>query len=127
MNLVGTICRYLLGLVFVVVGLNGFLLFMPPPPADALPPAMAQFSQILFATHYVWLTAGVQVASGLLLLAGRFVNLALVVLAAVLVNILAIHITMFPAGLPLALVAAVLWFFTAWPRRAEFARLFASR
>jgi len=32
MRIVVTIARLLLGLMFVVFGLNGFLLFFPPPP-----------------------------------------------------------------------------------------------
>ena len=102
-KIVSTIARILLGVMFVVFGLNGFLLFFPPPPT--LPPVMMQFDTALFASHYVWMTSAVQVICGVLLLVDRYVLLVTVVVAALLVNILTLHITMFPAGLPPALIA----------------------
>jgi uncharacterized membrane protein YphA (DoxX/SURF4 family) len=109
------------------MGLNGFLLFLPPPPTGIPPNAMA-FSGAMFASHYVYFTSGVQLLAGLLLLVNRFVPFAVVVLAAVLVNILAFHITMWPQTLfPLPILAVVLWFLTAWPLRERFAPLFTAR
>lgn len=125
MKIAGLVARILLGIMFVVFGLNGFLLFFPVPPD--LPPLMQQFNGAMFTSHYMWMTSGVQVLCGVLLLLDRYVPLALVVLAAVLVNILTIHITMMPAGLPPAILATILWFLTAWPIRAQFAPLWASR
>jgi predicted cobalt transporter CbtA len=120
------IARVLLGLLFTVIGLNGFLLFMPPPPTGIPPNAMA-FSSAMFASHYVYFTAGVQVLAGILLLANRYVLFALILLAAVLVNILAFHITMWPQTLfPMPIVATILWFLAAWSFRAEFYRLFTA-
>lgn len=124
MKLTGTIARIVLGLMFVVFGLNGFLLFFPPPPV--LPHDVASFTSAMNASHFVWMTAGVQVLCGLLLLANRYMLITLVALAAVLVNIVTLHLTMFPQGLPPAIVAVVLWFLTAWPLRARFAPLFAA-
>ena len=40
MKVISTLSRYLLGLVFVVFGLNGFLSFIPPQP---FPPLATQF------------------------------------------------------------------------------------
>jgi hypothetical protein len=125
MNVVSTVARILLGAIFVVFGLNGFLLFFPPPPT--LPPVMTAFSTAMFASHYVWMTSAVQVICGVLLLANRYVLLVTVVLAAVLVNILTLHITMYPVGLPPAILATILWFLMAWPLRSRFAWLFASK
>jgi putative oxidoreductase len=127
MRLTGTIARILTGIIFVVLGLNAFLLFIPQPPPSSMPVLAVQFNAALFASHYVWMTSGLQVICGALLLVNRYVPLALVILAGELVNILTFHITMWPAGLPLAVVAAILWFLTAWPFRAYFAPLFASR
>ncbi len=64
MKIAALIARILLGLVFTFFGLNGFLNFLPQPP---LPPGPAgQFVTALFASHYLYLIAGVQVISGVL-------------------------------------------------------------
>jgi len=62
-----------------------------------------------------------------MLLTNRFVPLAIVTLAAVLANILAYHLTMQIATIPLALFTVLLWFVAAWPLRAYFAPLFVSK
>lgn len=117
----------LLGLLFFVVGLNGFLLFMPPPPTG-IPHNAMTFNEAIFASHYVYMTSGVQVLAGLMLLINRYVPFALVVLAGVLVNIVTFHITMWPQTLfPMPILAVILWFLTAWPLRTYFAPLFAAR
>lgn len=127
MKIVAAIARVLLGILFAIMGLNGFLLFLPPPPPSALPHNAAVFGEVLWATHYVYVTAGVQVLAGVLLLLNQYVPFALVILAAVLVNILTFHITMMPQTLPMAIVAVILWFLAAWPLRHHFALLFARK
>ena len=106
MKTVSAIARYLAGSIFLVFGLNGFLHFIPLPPPDGV---AGQFMGALFASHYLTLIFGVQVIAAVLLLANRFVPLALAILAPVIVNILAFHVLMAPSGLPLALFVAVLW------------------
>jgi hypothetical protein len=66
---------------------------------------------------------GTEIAVGLSFLSGRFVPLALVVLAPVLLNIVAFHVFLAPGTLPLVmpLVAAALYL--AWVRREAFAPL----
>jgi uncharacterized membrane protein YphA (DoxX/SURF4 family) len=116
--------RLLLGGVFTVFGLSGFFHFLPPPPH---PPAAQALHQAFVASGYLYaLIKGTEVGAGLLLLANRFVPLALVVLAPVLVNIVAFHVFLAPASLAavLPLVAAAL--FLAWTRRDAFAPLFAA-
>ena len=61
-----------------------------------------------------------QLIGGLLLLSGFFVPLALTLLAAELYNILAFHLTLAPASIPPALVAAVLWILVFLQYRASF-------
>lgn len=126
MKTTALIARLLLGLLFVVMGLNGFLLFLPPPPSG-IPHNAEVFSGVIFASHFVYMTSGAQILAGALLLVNRYVMFALVVLAGVLVNILTFHITMWPQSLvPLPIVAVILWFLTAWPLRKKFAALFAA-
>ena len=119
MKIMTVIARGLLGLVFVVFGLNQFLHFIPPPP---MPGEAAAFMGVLFLTHYVYVVAAVQVAGGLLLFT-RYVPLGLTLLGPVIVNILTFHIRMAPSGLPLASIVAMLALFLLWRHREYFAGL----
>ena len=118
--------RVLLGLVFFVFGLNGFLEFLPAPPTT---PAAAAFGGALFATGYFFpLLKLTEIAAGALLLSGRFVPLALTLLAPVIVNIVAFHVFLTPPpslGLPLVLVA--LEIFLAWSYRGAFRPMLRAR
>jgi putative oxidoreductase len=108
MKIASTIARYLLGLIFLVFGLNGFLHFIPlPPPKGAL---AAQFGGAIFASHYWLVVFGVQVLGGVLLLVNRYAVLAVVLLGPVIVNIFFFHALMAPEGLPLAILVVILWF-----------------
>src|ERR1700739_4216192 len=107
MKTTSIIARYLLGLLFTVFGLNGFLNFIhQPPPAN---PVAIQFLVAVSASHYIAIVFLAQIVCGLLLLSGRFVPLALAILAPVLVNILNYHITMDPGGIGIGLVSTILW------------------
>jgi putative oxidoreductase len=107
MKTVSTIARYLLGLMFTVFGLNGFLNFLhQPPPAN---PLALQFFVAITSSHFAAFFFAVQLLAGLLLLSGYFVPLALTFLAAELYNILAFHLTFAPRSIAPALVACVLW------------------
>src|SRR5881227_3550726 len=98
MRIAAMICRILLGLMFVVFGLNGFLNFMKPPqPPTGL---VLDFMNVMaIKSHYFWLVAGCQVLGGLLLLVNRYVGVGLVILAAILANILTFHLAMDPKGI----------------------------
>ena len=83
-------CRILLGLGFFIFGANGLLHFLPMPP---MPPGdAATWSTIMASHHWMTFIAVVQLISGLLLLVNRFVPLALMLLAPILVNILLFHL-----------------------------------
>jgi len=121
MKFLAMLPRLLLGLMFLVFGLNGFFHFlpMPTPAGDA-----GDFFGVLFRTHYYVVIFACQVIGGALLLAGCFVPLGLVFLGPILVNILTFHATMAPEGFAPGLVATVLWFIVFYQRRAAFAPLF---
>ena len=118
MKIASTIARYLLGLIFLTFGLNGFLHFIPMPPPTGV---AAQFLGALFVSRYYVVLFLLQIVGGALLLANRYVPLALTILGAIIFNILGIHIFMAPAGLPLAVVVTVLWLLTASRVRSAFA------
>jgi putative oxidoreductase len=124
MRIAAVIARYLAGAIFLIMGLNGFLNFIhfPPPTGTA-----AQFMGALYVSHYLWVILAFQVVAGVLLLVNRYVPLAVAVLAPVLVNILVFHITMAPAGLPMALFVALLWVVIFVDVRPAFSGLLQSR
>jgi putative oxidoreductase len=124
MKIASLIARLLLGLVFVVFGLNGFLHFIKAP----MPTGIAgQFVGAIFASGYWAVIFGVQVISGVLFLVNRFVPLAVVLIGPVIVNILAIHALMGAPGLPLAIVVAVLWAIVAIHNKKHFVGIFVQR
>ena len=119
------IVRLLLGLIFTVFGLNGFLHFIPN---MSMPQAAGAFFGALFATGYmVPLIFATQLLGGVLLLIGRLVPFALALLAPVIVNIFLFHIFLDPGGIPLAIAVAVLELFLAWSYRTAFVPLFTAR
>ena len=122
------VARGLLGLMFFIFGLNGFLNFIPPPPPDQLPKALVEFSTAMMNTGYLFqLVKGTEVAMGLLLLLNRFVPLALVILAPVIVNIVLVHALLAPDGLVIAVVILALELYLAWSYRSAFRPLLAAR
>jgi uncharacterized membrane protein YphA (DoxX/SURF4 family) len=106
MKIAAMIARYLLGLIFVVFGLNGFFHFIPM----SMPTGLAgQYMQALFLSRYIYFIAMFEVFGGLLLLVGRYVNLGVLLLGPIVANIVIYHLTLDHKGLPVALVVAALW------------------
>ncbi|HYP12635.1 MAG TPA: hypothetical protein VEQ63_01820 [Bryobacteraceae bacterium] len=124
MKIASTTARYLMGLMFTVFGLNGFLNFIPPMP---VPPLAAQFVGALVASQYMIPVFVLQLVSGILLLTNRYVPLALTLIGPVIVNILLFHITMEPAGIVPGAIAAVCWFAVFFSVRSAFAGIFRSQ
>jgi uncharacterized membrane protein YphA (DoxX/SURF4 family) len=124
MRIVALISRLLLGLIFLVFGLNGFLQFlnMGPMPAGIA----GQFLGALFQSHYLWVIAALQIIGGVLLLVGRFVPLALALLGPVIFNIMMYHLLMNLGGIGLALLVTVLWFIVFYAYRQYFSGIFVS-
>lgn len=112
------ITRTVLGLMFIMFGLNGFVPFIPSPPS--IPQYAGAFFGAMVQSHFAYFVFGVQLIAGILLVVNRFVPLALVMLAGVIANILAFHITMWPATIfPFPVLVTVLWFIVAWRYRAK--------
>lgn len=110
--------RLFLGGLFVLFGLNGFFHFLPMP---APPEKAGAFLGALAATGYMFpLIKTTEIVAGLALLSGRFVPLALTLLAPVVVNIVAYHGVLDPAGLALPLVLAAVGIYLAYAYRGAF-------
>lgn len=123
-NIVTFGSRILLGLIFFVFGLNGFLQFLPAPEPS---PNAAAFLGGLASVGYMFpLIKGTEVVAGALLLANRAVPLALVLLAPIAVNIAAYHLFVEP-GLAMVALIAVLMGHLAWVYRDHYAPLFSSK
>jgi len=102
----------LMGLIFFVFGLNGFLHFLAEPEVTG---DAATYMSGLTATGYFWpVLKAVEVVAGFLLLVRKFPALALVLLAPIVVQILLFHVFLAPEGLamavPLLLIEAYLGF-----------------
>src|SRR6202023_95294 len=124
MKIIIVIARFLLGFIFLVFGLNGFLHFIPAAPPSGI---AGQFVGALFVSHYLVPIFLLQIVSAVLLLLNRYVPLALTLLASIIVNILLFHILMLPSGLALALVVTVLWILVFLGVRSAFAGLWQQR
>ena len=120
MKITSVIARFLLGLIFLLFGLNGFFHFIPMPPPTGV---AGQFMGALFVSHYLDVVFALQLIGGALLLINRYVPLALTILAPIIFNIFFFHFLMAPSGLPLALVATTLWILVFFSVRSAFAGL----
>jgi uncharacterized membrane protein YphA (DoxX/SURF4 family) len=117
---VPTVARFLLGSMFFVFGLNGFLNFIPPP-AGPMPEGAMAFGMALMKTGYMFpLIKGTEVLGGALLLANRFVPVALAILAPVIVNIVAFHAFLTPGDSSMALVILAVELYLAWAYRSAY-------
>ena len=123
MRLAATGARYVLGVIFLVFGLNGFLGVIPEPPHAAGAAALLEaFDASGYLMTLVKLT---EVVAGALLLADRFVPLALAGLLPVTVNIFLFHAVLDRAvpGIVVATLVLVLNAFLIWAYRTYYAPL----
>ena len=121
MKIATIIARVLLGLVFLVFGLNAFLHFMPMPP----PPKneAGAFLGALFSSGYLYAIKCFEISGGLLLLIGRKVPLGLTLVGPVIVNILFYDIFLDHTGLPMGIIVGALALFLLYRYRSAFAGL----
>ncbi len=113
--------RIILGLIFLIFGLNGFFNFIPMPPP---PENMMKLVGAFMETGYMMKLVSIcQAICGFLLLANIFVPLALLILAPICLNIFLIHVFMAPDGLPMAIGVCLLGSAIAWARWEKFSPL----
>jgi uncharacterized membrane protein YphA (DoxX/SURF4 family) len=121
------IARVLLGLMFFVFGLNGFLNFIPPPSKPMPEGSMAFVTAMTNTGYLLQFVKGTEVLCGALLLLNLFVPLALVVLMPIILNIVAFHAFLAPSGVGFAIVILGLNLYLAWTYRAAYRPLLTAR
>lgn len=120
------IARILMGLAFLIFGLNGFLHFIPQP--KEMPEHIASFMGAFMKSGYMFpLIFGTQLLTGILLLINRFVPLALALIAPVIVHIIAFHLFMDPKNIGPGVVVLLLELYLAWSYRSAFCPMLAAR
>lgn len=122
MKIAIVIARVLLGLIFLVFGLNNFFHFIPagPIPGDA-----GVLVGLLFAHGWVTFHGVLYVIAAVLLLVGRYVPVGLTILGPIIVNILLFHITLAPQGIGPGLLVAALEIFLIWAYWPAFRGIFS--
>jgi len=112
----------LLGLIFIVFGLNFFLNFLPVPPAEeGSPPAM--FLGAMFTTGFLAFVKILEIVGGVLVAWPKMRRLGLLLLGPIIVNILAFNVFLAPGGWtqPPVFLAVALSLFLVWAERKSFA------
>ena len=117
-RIVTAIIRILLGVMFLVFGLNGFLNFMPTP--KDMPQEILDVVGALTQAGYITVVSGAEVLVALMLLMNRFVPLALVLLAPIVVGIITFHIAMAPATIGPGIVVLLMELYLVWAYRGAF-------
>jgi uncharacterized membrane protein YphA (DoxX/SURF4 family) len=118
--------RILMGLAFLVFGLNGFFHFIPmqaPPPTSAA----GQYLAVMTATHYFIPIYSLQGICGILFIFNRFVPLALALICPVIVNILLFHALMEPSNVLPGLLVTICWIIVYYGHRSAFKGIFQQK
>ena len=128
MQKASTVARYLLGLIYLIFGLNGFLNFIPAPPN--MPEGAMAFAGALAGSGYFFpFLKGTEVLMGALLLSGFAVPFAYVVLAPITLNIFLFHFVLTPgiqnSALPIFMV--ILSLLGAYNYKDLYAQLFTTK
>jgi putative oxidoreductase len=118
-----TIAGVLLGLLFVIFGLNFFLKFitMPPGPPEGSPPAL--FMGALFATGYLAFVKVLEILGGVLVAVPKTRNIGLLILGPIIVNILCFHVFLTKGATlvdPVNIGITLLGLFLLWTERKAF-------
>lgn len=101
MKIAATIVRILMGLLFLFGSIAYWFKLVTPPPLSG---AMKTFNDGLEASVYLMPTVKtIELLCGIAFVVGRFVPLATVLIAPIIVNIFLVHAFMGPEGLPAAL------------------------
>jgi putative oxidoreductase len=124
MKIAIVIARVLLGLIFLIFGLNNFFHFLPmtPVPGDAGVMAGLMFTHGWLIFHGV-----LYLIAAVLLLVGRYVPVGLTILGPIIVNILVFHITLNMQGIGPGIIVLLLELFLIWAYWPAFRGIFTAK
>lgn len=125
MRIFSTICRFLLGAIFLIFGLNGFFLFIPVPPMAE--PAQNFMMALINTGYMLYFWKSIEVVSGALLIFNRYVPFALAILSPIVANIFMFHLFLDFRSMPIAAALLLMEVFLIWVHRKYFASLFVKR
>jgi len=122
MKIATVIIRSLMGLLFVAGAVVYFFKLVATPPLEG---AMKIFQEGMEASIYLLPTAkAIELVCGLAFLSGKFVPLATILIAPIIVNIALIHLFLDPKGIPVAIFVVFANAFVAYANRESYKALF---
>jgi putative oxidoreductase len=124
MKILTVVARILLGLMFIVFGLNVFVHIFPMPP---YPGDGGALIGLMFRYGWFSLYGFIEMVGGAFVLFGRYVALGLILLGAMIVNILLFHLTLSPSTIGPGLFAAILEIILLYEYRASFKEILSAR
>jgi uncharacterized membrane protein YphA (DoxX/SURF4 family) len=117
--------RLLLGLGFLIFGINGFLQFMPNPPVT--PEAGALLGAFAATGYFFPMIKVLEMVVGVLLLANLLAPFAVVLVTPILIGITTIHLFLNPAGLPMMIILHLLHGFLVFSYKGYYTTLFTKK
>jgi len=125
MKIAMMIVRTLMGLLFIFASVTFLFGLITPPPMEG---PIKMFNEGLAASGYFFTLLKItELTCGILLVVGRFVPLALVILAPIIINILMVHLFLDRSGLPVAVFLVIGSIFLAYYYRDRFEPLLRSK
>ena len=112
------IVRYLMGLIFFIGGLNGFLNFIPVPPLEG--DTLTYMPGLSVTRYFFPMLKFFEIIAGVFLLSGFYVPLVLAILVPITLNIFMLHAAMALEGMPLSIFVLGGNILLAWTYRENF-------
>jgi putative oxidoreductase len=120
-----TVARVILGLPFLIFGINYFIPFAPHPELHGV---AIDFMTGLTKAGYFWpLLRSLEILIGIALISGYFVPLALAILAPINLQILIFHLALEPQNVPMAVILALLQAFLIYRYWSYYRSIFVTK
>jgi putative oxidoreductase len=123
-----TAVRSLLGIIYLIFGLNFFLHFIPMPPPPDHPGAAESFMGGLFQAGYFFpMVKGLEILLGGFLLLNFFTPLSLIILAPISLNIFLFHAFLSPSNIAVSILIVLLHIYLLWAYKNSYRTILDSK